>query len=85
MNQMGVVAAQKRFAGDKRKKTNNSKKEGINKKPNSGSKSQANMPTTSSSNSSTTTVEKILEQIQSSCVPKFENINNRKKIITKRT
>uniref|UniRef100_A0A915NXJ4 C2H2-type domain-containing protein n=1 Tax=Meloidogyne floridensis TaxID=298350 RepID=A0A915NXJ4_9BILA len=59
--------------------------EGINKKPNSGSKSQANMPTTSSSNSSTTTVEKILEQIQSSCVPKMENINNRKKIITKRT
>uniref|UniRef100_A0A915MX29 C2H2-type domain-containing protein n=1 Tax=Meloidogyne javanica TaxID=6303 RepID=A0A915MX29_MELJA len=85
MNQMGVVAAQKRFAGDKRKKTNNSKKEGINKKPNSGSKSQANVPTTSSSNSSTTTVEKILEQIQSSCVPKMENINNRKKIITKRT
>nr|CAD2194203.1 unnamed protein product [Meloidogyne enterolobii] len=85
MNQMGVIAAQKTFAGDKRKKANYSKKEGINKKPNNGSKSQANMPTTSSSNSSTTTVEKILEQIQSSCVPKMENINNRKKIITKRT
>uniref|UniRef100_A0A915LNH1 C2H2-type domain-containing protein n=1 Tax=Meloidogyne javanica TaxID=6303 RepID=A0A915LNH1_MELJA len=85
MNQMGVIAAQKRFAGDKRKKSNNSKKEGINKKQNNGSKSQANIPTTSSSNSSTTTVEKILEQIQSSCVPKIENINNRKKIITKRT
>uniref|UniRef100_A0A1I8BY70 C2H2-type domain-containing protein n=1 Tax=Meloidogyne hapla TaxID=6305 RepID=A0A1I8BY70_MELHA len=96
INQMGVVAAQKKV-DNKEKKSNNSKKDGGNNKKSNVAKSQINsqinknlnitmnMPSTSSGSlNNPTTVEKILEQIKSSCIPKIENINNRKKLIAKR-